>query len=275
MGRDDLSDRPLTGAPAGEEGPQRLAAPALRARGLVKTFGEGAGAVRALRGVDAEVADGEFVAIMGPSGSGKSTLLHILGALDRPTEGSVEIRGRRYDDLGDRELTRLRGEVFGFVFQFFNLLPSLTAAENVLLPALVAGESPDDYADRTDELLAMVGLADRAGHRPAEMSGGEQQRVAIARSLLRRPDVLLADEPTGNLDSVSGGAVLALLRRLVDEGQTAVMVTHDAGAAALADRIVFLRDGRIVHEMAGGDAGRVADELRILQPRPPVAGERA
>jgi putative ABC transport system ATP-binding protein len=245
-----------------------LRPPALEARELVKVFGEGAGAVHALRGVDARVADGEFVAIMGPSGSGKSTLLHILGALDRPTGGSVEVHGRRYDDLDDRALTRLRGEVFGFVFQFFNLLPTLTAAENVLLPALVAGEPAGDYAERTDELLALVGLSERAAHVPAEMSGGEQQRVAIARALLRRPDVLLADEPTGNLDSAAGAIVLRLLRRLVDDGQTVVMVTHDPGAASLADRIVFLRDGEIVDEVAGGDGGRVLEALATLQTAP-------
>jgi len=246
---------------------------ALRGHGIVKVFGQGATAVRALRGVDIEVAEGEFVAIMGSSGSGKSTLLHILGGLDRPTEGSVEIRGRRYDNLGDRALTRLRGEVFGFVFQFFNLLPTLTAAENVLLPALVAGERPADYADRVDELLAMVGLSERAGHRPSEMSGGEQQRVAIARALLRDPQVLLADEPTGNLDSTSGAMVLELLRRLVDDGQTVVMVTHDPGAAAQADRILFFRDGRIVREVPGGDTTLAADALRelTLAPRPLVA----
>ena len=246
--------------------------PALEARELVKTFGDGATAVRALRGVDLTVADSEFVAIMGPSGSGKSTLLHILGALDRPTDGSVEIHGRRYDNLADRELTKLRGETFGFIFQFFNLMPTLTAAENVLLPALVAGEPPSDYADRTDELLALVGLTDRAAHLPSELSGGEQQRVAIARALLREPDVLLADEPTGNLDSTSGAIVLNLLRRLVDEGQTAVMVTHDAGAAALADRVVFLRDGQIASEVEGGDGGRIADELRMLTTAPVAVG---
>jgi putative ABC transport system ATP-binding protein len=226
--------------------------------------------------VDVRVDDGEFVAIMGPSGSGKSTLLHTLGGLDRPTEGSVEIHGRRYDNLGDRALTHLRGEVFGFVFQFFNLLPTLTAAENVLLPALVAGEPPSHYAERVDRLLDLVGLAERAGHRPSEMSGGEQQRVAIARALLRHPQVLLADEPTGNLDSTSGARVLALLRRLVDDGQTVVMVTHDAGAAALADRIVFLRDGEIVREIAGGDADAVAEALRELTttPRPEAASVR-
>jgi putative ABC transport system ATP-binding protein len=238
--------------------------PALEARDIVRVFGEGATAVQALRGVDVTVAEGEFVAIMGSSGSGKSTLLHILGGLDRPTEGTTTVRGRRYDDLGDRELTRLRGEVFGFVFQFFNLLPTLTAAENVLLPALVAGERPAAYAARVDELLGLVGLSGRAAHRPSEMSGGEQQRVAIARALLRRPQVLLADEPTGNLDSTSGGMVLSLLRQLVDDGQTVVMVTHDAAAAALADRILFFRDGRIVREVPGGDTARAADALREL-----------
>jgi putative ABC transport system ATP-binding protein len=245
---------------------------AIEARGLVREFGAGQVSVQALRGVDLRVADGEFLAIMGPSGSGKSTLLHILGGLDRPTSGTVSLDGKRYDDLGDRPLTRLRGEVFGFVFQFFNLLPTLTAAENVVLPALVAGERPADYADRVAELLELVGLGDRAEHRPSEMSGGEQQRVAIARALLRRPHVLLADEPTGNLDSTSGGVVLALLRRLVDSGQTVVMVTHDAGAAALADRVVFVRDGEIVHEIRGGDTDLVADALREVTPAPVVTG---
>ena len=207
------ADARWSGRAYGADMESKSAVPALEAQGLCKMFGEGAGEVRALHGVDLRVADGEFVAIMGPSGSGKSTLLHILGALDRPSAGSVSIHGRRYDNLDDRALTRLRGEVFGFVFQFFNLLPTLTASENVLLPALVAGERPSRYAERTDELLALVGLTDRAGHLPAEMSGGEQQRVAIARALLRRPEVLLADEPTGNLDSASGANVLALLRR--------------------------------------------------------------
>jgi putative ABC transport system ATP-binding protein len=244
---------------------------ALEARGVSKVFGEGAGAVHALDDVDLTVAPGDFVAIMGPSGSGKSTLLHIMGALEQPTGGEVLLHGRRYDDLDDRALTRLRGEVFGFVFQFFNLLPTLTAAENVLLPALVAGERPQQYAERTEQLLELVGLRDRAGHVPSEMSGGEQQRVAIARALLRRPDVLLADEPTGNLDSISGGVVLALLRRLAEGGQTVVMVTHDASAAALADRVVFLRDGRIVREVPGGDAQLVASELSGLSAaEPPV-----
>ena len=237
----------------------------LEAEGLQRSFGSGATAVRALRDVDLRVMEGEMVAIMGPSGSGKSTLLHILGALDRPNGGSVSISGRRYDNLSDRELTQLRGEVFGFVFQFFNLLPTLTAAENVLLPALVNGERPGRYAERIDELMERVGLAGRAAHLPTELSGGEQQRVAIARALLREPELVLADEPTGNLDSASGGAVMSLLRAVVDEGQTVVMVTHDPGAAALADRVVFLRDGSIVGEVEGGDSGRVIDAFRSVE----------
>ncbi|HEX8753078.1 MAG TPA: ABC transporter ATP-binding protein [Solirubrobacterales bacterium] len=246
------------------------AEPVLAAHALKRAFGSGATAVQALAGVDLAVAEGEMVAIMGPSGSGKSTLLHILGALDRPDEGSVEIAGRRYDDLGDRELTELRGDVFGFVFQFFNLLPTLTAAENVLLPALVNGERPGGRAARVDELLALVGLGDRAAHLPTELSGGEQQRVAIARALLREPTVVLADEPTGNLDSASGATVMGLLRRVVDGGQTVVMVTHDPSAAALADRVIFLRDGRIGGEVEGGDTDRVIDTFRGVE-----AGARA
>jgi putative ABC transport system ATP-binding protein len=240
-------------------------APLLSAHGLERSYGEGATAVRALRGVDLDVTAGEMVAIMGPSGSGKSTLLHILGALDRPDGGTTEIAGRRYDDLSDRELTELRGDVFGFVFQFFNLLPTLTAAENVLLPALVNGERPSRYASRVDELLELVGLGDRAAHLPTELSGGEQQRVAIARALLRDPRLVLADEPTGNLDSASGGVIMSLLRKVVDEGQTVVMVTHDPRAASLADRVVFLRDGAIAGEVAGGDTDRVIDAFRGVE----------
>jgi putative ABC transport system ATP-binding protein len=241
---------------------RRPGGPLLEARGLERRFGAGATVVRALDGVDLDVAEGEMVAIMGPSGSGKSTLLHIIGALDRPDGGSVAIDGRRYDQLSDRELTELRGEVFGFVFQFFNLLPTLTAAENVLLPALVNGERPAKVEARVEELIELVGLGDRAPHLPSELSGGEQQRVAIARALLREPEVVLADEPTGNLDSTSGASVMSLLRRVVDDGQTVVMVTHDPAAAALADRVVFLRDGRIAGEVPGGDAGRVIDAFR-------------
>ena len=237
----------------------------LQARGLSRCFGKGATSVQALRDVDLCVEEGEMVAIMGPSGSGKSTLLHILGALDRPDGGSVEIDGRRYDNLGDRELTKLRGDVFGFVFQFFNLLPTLSAAENVLVPALVNGERPGRYTERVEELMGKVDLADRMDHLPTELSGGEQQRVAIARALLRRPRLVLADEPTGNLDSRAGATVMSLLRAVVDEGQTVVMVTHDPGAAALADRVVFLRDGVIVAEVAGGDTGAVIDAFREVE----------
>jgi putative ABC transport system ATP-binding protein len=237
----------------------------LEARDLERSFGSGSTAVRALHDVDLRVREGEMVAIMGPSGSGKSTLLHILGALDRPDAGSVAISGRRYDNLSDRELTRLRGRVFGFVFQFFNLLPTLTAAENVLLPALVNGERPSRFSTRVDELMERVGLGDRAAHVPSELSGGEQQRVAIARALLREPKLVLADEPTGNLDSASGTTVMSLLRTVVDEGETVVMVTHDPGAAALADRVVFLRDGSIVGEVEGGDAGHVIDAFRAVE----------
>jgi putative ABC transport system ATP-binding protein len=239
--------------------------PLLSAHSLERSYGEGATAVRALRGVDLEVLAGEMVAIMGPSGSGKSTLLHILGALDRPDGGTTEIASRRYDDLSDRELTALRGELFGFVFQFFNLLPTLTAAENVLLPALVNGERPSGYAQRVDELLDLVGLADRAAHLPTELSGGEQQRVAIARALLREPRLVLADEPTGNLDSASGTVIMSLLRRVVDGGQTVVMVTHDPRAASLADRVVFLRDGAIAGTVTGGDTDRVIDAFRGVE----------
>jgi putative ABC transport system ATP-binding protein len=238
---------------------------ALAARGLERVFGEGPTAVRALGGVDLEITDGELVAIMGPSGSGKSTLLHILGALDTPTGGSVAVRGRRYDGLDDSQLTELRADVFGFVFQFFNLLPTLTAAENVLVPALIAGERPAQHAERLNELLDLVGLAERSAHLPTELSGGEQQRVSIARALLRRPEVVLADEPTGNLDSKSGAVVLSLLRRLVDQGQTVVMVTHDPAAAALADRVVFLRDGLIVGEVEGGETSRVIEAFRAVE----------
>jgi putative ABC transport system ATP-binding protein len=251
--------------PGAENRDDGSAVPLLEARDLERAFGSGATAVQALRGVDLTVAEGEMVAIMGPSGSGKSTLLHILGALDRPDAGSVSIDGRRYDDLSDRELTRLRGDVFGFVFQFFNLLPTLSAAENVLLPALVNGERPARYATRVDSLLGRVGLGGRAAHLPTELSGGEQQRVAIARALLRHPRLVLADEPTGNLDSKAGHTVMRLLRAVVDEGQTVVMVTHDPGAAALADRVVFLRDGEIAGEVEGGDTAKVIDAFREIE----------
>jgi putative ABC transport system ATP-binding protein len=233
---------------------------AVEARGLVKVFGEGPTEVRALDGVDFVVQPGELVAVMGPSGSGKSTLLHILGALESPTEGTVSVGGRRYEGLDDKALTRLRRDHIGFVFQFFNLLPSLTAHENVYLPALISSRRHDNLEPRALELLERVGLGDRAEHRPSEMSGGEQQRVSIARALLLGPELLLADEPTGNLDSRAGAEVLALLREACDrDRQTVAMVTHDPSAAAVADRVVFLRDGRVAGELERGSTEAIAE----------------
>ena len=245
----------------------------IEAHGLDKTYGRGDTEVHALRGVEFTVEPGEFVAIMGPSGSGKSTLLHILGALETPTHGTVALEGARYDDMDDRQLTRLRRERMGFVFQFFNLLPSLTAIENVLLPALIARRDSKAMVQRARMLLSRAGLADRAEHVPSELSGGEQQRVSIARALLLEPRLVLADEPTGNLDSHSGAEILALLRELNrDEGLTIVMVTHDPSAAAIADRVVFLRDGQIVEEVPGGAAdGVIAAFARVQAESAPLA----
>jgi putative ABC transport system ATP-binding protein len=218
----------------------------LETNGLCKQYQMGEVAVNALRGVDFAVRQGEFVAIMGPSGSGKSTLLHLLGGLDTPSDGEVMLVGRRLAHLRDDEVTVLRRRQVGFVFQFFNLLPTLTAAENVALPLLMDGKRLTDQKAHVDELLGLVGLADRKDHKPDQLSGGEQQRVAIARALVTDPAIVLADEPTGNLDSTSGGEVLGLLRRACDEkGQTVVLVTHDRRAAEYADRVVRLRDGRI------------------------------
>ena len=246
--------------------------PAITCHGLSKLYGSGETSVLALDGVDFSVDEGEFVAIMGPSGSGKSTLLHILGALETASEGSVALAGERYDGLDDRALTRLRRERLGFVFQFFNLLPSLSALENVLLPALIARRHGEEIEARARELLEAVGLAGREHHAPSELSGGEQQRVAIARSLLLSPDLLLADEPTGNLDTHAGHEVLELLRRFCDdEHRTIVMVTHDPAAAAIADRVVFVRDGRLVAEEPGGSVHRVADRLAGLTAAPEAA----
>jgi putative ABC transport system ATP-binding protein len=239
-------------------------APAVEAAGLVKTFMQGETEVRALRGVDLVVERGGFTAIMGPSGSGKSTLLHLIGALDTPTSGSLSVGGMALAGLDERGLTELRRDRIGFVFQFFNLLPTLTAEENVLLPALIARERPAAAAARVAELLELVGLSERADHLPAQLSGGEQQRISIARALLRSPDLVLADEPTGNLDTDSGGSVLELLRRVADGGQTVVMVSHDPTAASTADRVVFLRDGVIVGEVPGGDTERVVAYFREL-----------
>ena len=223
------------------------------ARDLTRRYGEGETAVDALRGVSVDIAPGKATAVMGPSGSGKSTLMHILAGLDKPTSGGVQLAGQEITTLGDNALTKLRREHIGFVFQFFNLLPMLTAKENILLPLTIAGEKPED--GWFDKLVDDVGLEDRLTHRPSELSGGQQQRVAIARALVSRPTVLFADEPTGNLDSNTGQEILELLRRSVEEyGQTIVMVTHDARAAAMANRILFLADGEIVRELKECDA---------------------
>jgi putative ABC transport system ATP-binding protein len=224
-------------------------APAVSAAALTRTYGAGGSAVHALRGVSLELPAGQFTAVMGPSGSGKSTLMHLRAGLDTPDAGSVRVAGRDITAMGDRELTKLRRAHIGFVFQSFNLLPTLSAEENVLLPLAIAGRRPP--AAEVDALLTRVGLAERRHHRPAELSGGQQQRVAIARALITRPTVLFADEPTGNLDSEAGAGVLRLLRDAVDlDGQTTLMVTHDARAAATADRVLYLTDGRIVADVA-------------------------
>ena len=222
---------------------------AVTATAVTRRYGDGESAVHALRGVTLEVPVGQFTAVMGPSGSGKSTLMHLLAGLDRPTEGSVHIGGEDITAMGDKQLTKLRRRHIGFIFQSFNLLPMLTAEENILLPLSIAGRKPDKAA--VESLIARVGLGDRLGHRPAQLSGGQQQRVAIARALATQPTVLFADEPTGNLDSTSGTEVLALLREAVElDRQTTVMVTHDPRAAASADRVLFLADGVIVDDLA-------------------------
>jgi putative ABC transport system ATP-binding protein len=231
------------------------------ARDLCRVFGEGEAAVTALDGVTVDFPSGGLTAIMGPSGSGKSTLMHLLAGLDRPTSGTVVVDGVDLADLDDAELTELRRDNVGFVFQFFNLLPVLDARENILLPLKLAGRDADPA--RLERLVDAVGLGDRLDHRPAELSGGQQQRVAIARALMSEPSVVFADEPTGNLDSRSSEEVLALLRTAVDElGQTVVMVTHDANAAAIADRVLVLVDGKIVRDEAAGSAEQVLDLMK-------------
>jgi putative ABC transport system ATP-binding protein len=233
---------------------------------LSRRFGEGDTAVDALREVDLDVERGKLTAVMGPSGSGKSTLMHLLAGLDQPTSGEVYIDGTNINRLGDTELTKLRRKQIGFIFQFFNLLPMLTAEENIVLPLSIAGTDPDP--EFLVELIAKVGLGDRRTHRPAELSGGQQQRVAIARALVSRPTVMFADEPTGNLDSTTSAEILELLRSSVDAyGQTAVMVTHDAQAAAIADRILFLADGRIVKDVAGSGAHEIIEAMEELTVR--------
>ena len=257
-------DRPELEAPDEPAPPPKPVV--LSATDLAKLYGEGTTEVRALDGASIEVRKGEIVAIMGPSGSGKSTMLHLLGALETPTGGQISLGGERYDGLDDAGLTRIRRDRIGFVFQFFNLLPSLTAEENVLLPALIAGDSGEPVRRRSRDLLELVGLGPRVGHLPSELSGGEQQRVSIARALLREPELILADEPTGNLDSRSSAEILALMRDLSDsQGQTLVMVTHDPGAAAIADRVVFLRDGRVAGEEAGGSRELISAAFTALQ----------
>jgi len=224
----------------------------IEARNLRKRYLMGEVPVEALQGIDLVVTPGEFVAIMGPSGSGKSTLLHLLGGLESASEGEVILHDRSLSTFSDHEITLLRRRRIGIVFQFFNLLPTMTAEENVALPLLLDGVPAQECAARAAESLAWVGLEGRAHHTPDRMSGGEQQRVALARALIARPEVLLADEPTGNLDSVSGERVLALLRRACDEaGHTVIMVTHDPAAAAHSDRVVFLHDGKVHHEVRG------------------------
>jgi putative ABC transport system ATP-binding protein len=234
--------------------------PVLRARGLRRTYGSGDGLVRAIDDVSLEVAAGETVAVMGPSGCGKSTLLHLLGGLDRCTGGEVWLAGHSLGDLGERALARLRREHVGFVFQAFHLMDELTAAENVELPALLAGISPRAARRRAAELLDQVGLTDRARFLPAALSGGQRQRVAVARALVSNPDVVLADEPTGNLDSESAIDVLRLFDRLHAAGQTLVIVTHDARIAATADRLISMRDGAFVDEtrLTGGTTGSLS-----------------
>lgn len=238
--------------------------PAARAVDLRKTYGSGDSAVHALAGVSLDLDTGRFTAIMGPSGSGKSTLMHCMAALDTPSEGTVEVGGTDLGRLKDKELTALRRERIGFVFQAFNLIPTLTASENILLPLNLAGRKPDQQW--LDTVIDAVGLRDRLGHRPTELSGGQQQRVACARALASKPSIVFADEPTGNLDSTSGAEVLSFLRRSVDDfGQTVVMVTHDAVAASYCDRVVFLADGLVVDEIQDPQREQILEHMTRLQ----------
>jgi putative ABC transport system ATP-binding protein len=234
------------------------------AHDVSRRYGEEATAVDALRGVSLDVGDGELVAVMGPSGSGKSTLMHILAGLDKPTSGSVRLAGSEITGMDDAKLTQLRRDHIGFVFQFFNLLPMLSAEDNIVLPLTIAGEHADGAW--LEELLSRTALDKRRSHRPAELSGGEQQRVAIARALVTRPTIVFADEPTGNLDSKTSGEILDLLRVSArDYRQTIVMVTHDPRGASIADRILFLADGLIVRELEGASAGTVLEVMSTLE----------
>jgi putative ABC transport system ATP-binding protein len=240
----------------------------LEANDVSKQYQMGEVTVDALDRVDFVVEKGEFVAVMGPSGSGKSTLLHLLGGLDKSTDGEVTLGGRKLSVMSDKEVTLARRRNVGFVFQFYNLLPTLTAEENIALPLLIDGRKLKDYQGKIDELLELVGLTDRRKHKPDQLSGGEQQRVAIARAFVNDPDIVLADEPTGNLDSRAGEEIMKLLRRSCDElGQTIVVVTHDPKAASFADRIVFLKDGQIASEIRlekGGDTAPILERLGEL-----------
>src|SRR5256886_13931198 len=240
---------------------------AARAEDVWKVYGSGEAAVAALRGVSVELQRGAFTAIMGPSGSGKSTLMHCLAGLDTVSKGDVYVGDTKLTGLSDRALTNLRRDKVGFIFQQFNLLPTLTAEENILLPLSIAGRKPDKQW--YDTVINTVGLADRLRHRPSQLSGGQQQRVPCARAMVSRPDAIFADEPTGNLDSRSGADVLGFLRRSVrDFGQTVVMVTHDPNAASYADRVVFLADGRVVHELGHPTAEAVLDTMKRLDTAP-------
>ncbi len=244
--------------------------PIIQVDAVRKQYRLGQITVEALAGVDFTVNEGEFVAIMGPSGSGKSTLLHLLGGLDQPTGGEVTLAGKRLSVLKDDAITQVRRRNVGFIFQFYNLVATLTAEENIALPLIIDGKRVSAHQARIDELLNLVGLADRRKHKPDQLSGGQQQRVAIARAFVNKPSIVLADEPTGNLDSKSGEEVLNLLRRSCDEfGQTIIMVTHDPKAASYADRAVFLKDGRIVDELKlngeRGQASKILEHLKALE----------
>lgn len=239
--------------------------PVLEAKSVKKEYKLGQHVVNALTGVNFLVEEGEFVAIMGPSGSGKSTLLHLLGGLDSPTNGNITLAGQSLAKLSEHKATLVRRHNVGFVFQFFNLLPTLTAEENILLPVIIDGKNPRKYKDRLSNVLDLVGLLDRRKHKPDQLSGGEQQRVAIARALITEPAILLADEPTGNLDTKTGTAIMELLRLSCNElNQTVIVVTHDPKAAAYANRIIFLRDGDIVEELRPGKNELLSERLRDI-----------
>ncbi len=263
----DVHEQGLESAPEACQRPQAVGDggdAVVAARDLTRRYGSGDAAVDALRGISIDLARGRFTAIMGPSGSGKSTLMHVLAGLDEPTSGAVWIDGVQITALKERQLTQLRRDKVGFIFQTFNLLPMLTAQENLVLPLTIAGRKSDD--GWLDTLVRAVDLGDRLGHRPSELSGGQQQRVAIARALVSRPVVIFADEPTGNLDSKTGDEVLGLLRRSADEfGQTIVMVTHDARAATVADRIVFLQDGRVELDCGRMSRDEIYDTIKSLE----------